>query len=87
MSVDDMAPIVVFPLARRLGQIRNQARSMACRPDDTAERYLARYPEIQRETLVRRGIDTEIMNEQCRDMEVAIRWTLIRVMDAGENAA
>jgi Family of unknown function (DUF6074) len=81
-----MAMIIPFPLARRVGQIRKQAQSMAWRSQDTAERYLEHYLDIQRETLMKRGIDAEVIAQQCRHMEVAIRCQLTRVLNSGSAA-
>ena len=76
-----MAIIAPSPLAKRVGQIRKQAQNMVWRSQDTAERYLECYRDIQRETLVKRGIDSEIVAQQCRHMEVTIRCPLMRVMN------
>ena len=81
-----MAIIVPFPLTRRIGQIRKQAQYMACQSPDTAERYLERFLDIQRETLMKRGIDAEVIAQQCRHMEVAIRCQLMRVLNSDSAA-
>jgi hypothetical protein len=59
---------------------------MSLRSPYSAERHLETFLRIQRETLERRGIDLEIIAEQCRDMEVAIRCQLTQVNWDGDAA-
>jgi hypothetical protein len=68
-----LAEVVPFPLVRRRDLIMRQAQWFAEQSRSAAERNLRRQVHVQRETLLRRGIPPEVVEQQCAEMEAAIR--------------
>lgn len=70
------AKVIPFPLARRSEFVLRQARSMAMRSPDLAEKYLDQQMRLQAETLARRGIAAEVVAHEVASLERAIRSRL-----------
>ncbi len=68
-----MADIVPFPLSRRRNFVARQAVWFAEQRLHAAEVNLGRQLRIQRETLMRRGVDHHLVEAECRALESAIR--------------
>lgn len=68
-----MAKVIPFPLARRRDLIERQAAWFCEQNHRAAEASLRRQLQIQRETLLRKGVDPERVEQQCREMEDAVR--------------
>jgi hypothetical protein len=60
---------------------------MAKLPQKTAEKHLAHQLQIQAETMARRGIDPEAIENEIRALECAIRAELWHVVMSGGGAA
>jgi hypothetical protein len=70
--------VVPFPLARRRAYILKQAAWFAERPPQAAETNLQRQIQVQREAMQRRGLDPDVIAQQCREMEYAVRVAALR---------
>ncbi len=81
-----MAEILAFPPARRLGFVRRQAAWFVEQSHEAAEANLARQLDLQRETLLRKGVDAGRLAAEIRDLESAIRsevWRLVLTPEVG----
>jgi hypothetical protein len=78
-----MSRVVPFPLARRRAFIQRQAKRAAVLNAAACERHIARQIEIQRDTMLRKGIDEDLVRRELSRMESAIRNAL-RFSHAGE---
>ena len=54
-----MAEVFPFPATRRVAFIRKHAARMANLPEITAWKHLRHQVEVQRQTMLRRGIDAD----------------------------
>lgn len=80
-----MAEIITFPASRRVGLIRSVVGTMLHRSPSAAENYLAYRLRAHAEALARRGIGADILNDDCKALESAIRGELWRrVMCQGD---
>jgi hypothetical protein len=68
-----MAQILPFPLAKRAGLIRKQARFFLSQPHGPAEKNLAAQLDVQRQALHRRSVTPEVIEAEVAALEVAIR--------------
>jgi len=68
-----MADVLPFPLARRVGLVRRQAAYALSMKPASGERQIERIVEQQRESLVSKGCPSDLVAEQCRQLEGAIR--------------
>jgi hypothetical protein len=78
-----VAEVIAFPLVRRRDLIMRQAQWFAEQSRSAAEKNLRRQVHVQRETLLRRGIPPETVEQQCAEMEAAIRAAAWRFGSAG----
>lgn len=72
--------VVPFPRTRHRPFVQRHARRMAEYPPSTAEKHLAAQLNIQRDTMLKRGIATAIIDRELRALETAIRtelWHLV----------
>ena len=67
-----MTAIIAFPLARRSSYIKRHAARMACLRAGAAEAYLRRQLDIQRDALIRKGIDPASIETDLKELERAI---------------
>jgi Family of unknown function (DUF6074) len=82
-----MAQIVPFPTVRRVGMIRNMARLLATYSADAAERTLHARLDATRDAMLRRGLDPEVVADEVRSLELAIRAELWAVVMRGGDVA
>ena len=82
-----MAEVLPFPLPRRRDYVRRQAQWVLAVNPEAGERRIAKQVGIQRDTLLSRGIDPRLVDQQCSALEAAIRAELWRVVLAPEGAA
>jgi Family of unknown function (DUF6074) len=68
--------IVPFPLASRRSMILRQARYAARLTPESAERHIRQQLKVQGQALQRRGIDEDLIAQELRSLERAIRTTL-----------
>jgi hypothetical protein len=71
-----MSQIVPFPLARRRAFIARQAKYAAVLNATACERHIATQIKIQREAMLRKGIDERLVRRELSHMELAIRTAL-----------
>ena len=71
-----MAALIPFPLARRRKSVIRHAAHMAALSATAADGYLERQMAVQRETLTRKGVVTEVVDREVDAMERAIRSEL-----------
>lgn len=77
-----MATILPFPRIRDHAFVARQASWLAELPPSTAEKQLARQLQVQRETMVKRGITFDLVEQHVREIEAVIRdamWRLVRL--------
>jgi hypothetical protein len=67
------ATVLAFPLARRFDYIRRQARWYCDQNHRSAEANLYHQMQVQRDTLLAKGVDGEAVEREVRALEVAIR--------------
>ena len=75
-----VAQIVPFPLCHRAGLVRRQAHRITELSPRAGERHLARQLQLQRETLLRKGVAPEIVDCELVALERAIRtaiWSVV----------
>jgi hypothetical protein len=76
--------ILPYPLARRREFVRRHARVFSgYLSARAAENWLRHQIEVQHRTMVRRGIGSEVADEQCRQLEAAIRDAAPHLMIGG----
>lgn len=71
-----MGIVVQFPRVRDRRYIQKQASFLAGQRPDVAEKHLRAAIKVQRDTMQRRGIAPEAIDEQLRAVELAIRAAL-----------
>jgi hypothetical protein len=75
-----MGEVVAFPRARDRRFVRKHAANVASMDPRLGERYLAQQLLVQRQTMVRRGIDSDAIETEIRALELVIRakvWQLV----------
>lgn len=77
------ASVIPFPLARRRRLIRRQAAFFAGQSRRSAEGNLAHQLEIQRRTLLAKGVAAEQVEPEVRALELAIRAEAARLILGG----
>jgi hypothetical protein len=77
------AEIVPFPLASRRTMIERQARYAAELNPDAAERHIQQQLKIQGDAMRRKGIDDDLIADELRCMETAVRRLLVRAVSGG----
>lgn len=83
----EAAIVVPFPRVRHLGFVSRHAVRMVELPPATAEKHLARQLEVQRETMIRRGIATASIDHELEALELAIRAVAWRISSMPGGAA
>lgn len=79
--------VVPFPRIRDRAFVEKQASWLASLPMATAEKQLARQLHVQRETMVRRGIALDLIEEQVVQIEFAIREAMFNLGDSSGGVA
>lgn len=74
-----MAIVLPFPSYRRSAFVRRHAGIMATLSPSGGERHLKRQLDIQSEAMERRGVSTELVSQDRRSLETAIRAELFRL--------
>jgi hypothetical protein len=82
-----MAEMLVFPLHRRVGFIRKHAAFFLSHHPAAGEKSLQAQLDIQRSTLLRRGIEPELVELEITQLEGAIRAEAWRRTFFGGGAA
>jgi hypothetical protein len=77
------AKIVPFPLAKRRQMIARQARYAAALSADAAERHIAHQLRMQADALLRKGVESNLVQQELKSMEAAIRKLLARAVFGG----
>ena len=67
------AAIYPFPLTRRVDFLRRHSAIVANLPADAGRRHIAQQTKIQRDALMRRGIDQDIIDRELRALEAVLR--------------
>jgi Family of unknown function (DUF6074) len=75
-----MAEVIPFPRVRDRRYVLRHARRMASLPERTAEKPLRRQLKIQVETMLKRGIDPDLIERERAALELAVRIELRRMM-------
>jgi len=81
-----MAEVIPFPPSRRRDFIRRQAEWFLDQGARSAEANLHHQVQVQRETMLRRGIDPVRVDRECSELRAAIRgevWRLVLTPEAG----
>ncbi|MFC1455734.1 DUF6074 family protein [Microvirga arabica] len=79
--------VVPFPRIRNRPFVLKHAARMAKLPVKTAEKHLAYQLEVQAQTMARRGIHPEVIQNEIWSLERAIRAELGNVVVSGGGAA
>jgi Family of unknown function (DUF6074) len=82
-----MTTVIPFPRVRNRAFVRKHAARMLDLRPDTAEKHLAYQLQVQRETMVRRGIAADVVDQHMRDLELAIRCEAARLICEPTGAA
>lgn len=82
-----MGTIVPYPRTRHRPFVLKHARNVAGKRADVGERYLADQLQIQRETMLKRGIAPEIVEQEVKSLELAIRAAIWRCVLTPGGAA
>lgn len=77
------AKVLPFPLARRRQLIIRQARYAAALSTDAAERHIAHQLRLQADAMRRKGIESHLIEDELKSMEMAIRKLLARAVFGG----
>lgn len=78
-----MAAVVPFPAARRRAFIRKHAARMVELPHGTAQKHLLHQLDVQRRTMLRRGISADVAERECALLQAAILAELQRLSFGG----
>lgn len=81
------ALVLPFPLARRRDLVGRQAQWFAAQSHQAAERNLKRQLQVQRETLLRRGVSAERAESEVATLQAAIRREVGRNLVTPEVSA
>ncbi len=81
-----MAVVIPFPRTRDRDFAKRIARRMSELPPPTAEKHLANQLRVQVETMQRRGIAHDMIEEQRRQIEAAVRQEQISLFLEGWRA-
>ncbi|GGC70776.1 DUF6074 family protein [Chelatococcus reniformis] len=82
-----MAEIIPFPRTRNRRFILKHAGNIAGMSAAQGEKYLANTVlKVQRETMLRRGVGSPVVEQEMRALELAIRAALWRVVMEGGAA-
>lgn len=81
------ALVLPFPLARRRDLVDRQAQWFAAQSHQAAERNLKRQLQVQRETLLRRGVSVERAETEVATLQAAIRHEVSRHLLTPEVSA
>jgi hypothetical protein len=79
--------IIPFPRTRNRSFVLKHAARMAMLPVKTAEKHLAYQLDVQAQTMARRGISPEVIQNEIQSLERAIRAELGKVVVSGGGAA
>jgi hypothetical protein len=79
--------VLPFPRVRDRAFVRRHAALMASYSANAAEKHLSTQLDLQRRTMVRRGIDPSSIHEQVKALEAAIRAELWRTVLTPGGAA
>jgi len=79
--------VIPFPRTRNRPFVLKHAARMAKLPQKTAEKHLAHQLQVQAQTMTKRGIAPEIIEDEIRALESAIRAELWYVVMLGGGAA
>jgi hypothetical protein len=82
-----MSKVVPFPLSKRRSFIARQAKRAAALNAAACERHIALQIEIQRDTLLRRGVEENILRRELKGMEASIRAALWEIIFRSGGAA
>lgn len=82
-----MAEVVPFPITRRRAFIARQAHVAAGMRPEAGERYIQHQLKTQGQTMRRRGIDEQIISQELRCMDAAIRTNLFLSMPTPKGRA
>lgn len=80
------AAVLPFPLAARRDLVRRQAARYLEQSAKSAEGNLQHQLRVQRDTMLRRGIDPVTVEQECAELQSAIRcevWRLVLTPEAG----
>lgn len=80
------ADILAFPLNRRLGYIRRQGDWLASMSAKAADSVLLQQLQVQRDTLLRKGVDLVAVEVQLKELEDAIRAEVWKLVMTGGSA-
>lgn len=80
------AAVIPFPLDRRAGYIRRQGNRLATMSSKAADGVLDHQLQIQRDALMRKGIDANEAEAQARALESAIRAEVWKLVMSGRSA-
>ena len=71
-----MAEILPFPPSKRRGFVRRQAQWFLDQRPHSAEANLHHQLQLQRATMLRRGVDPNRVEAECLSLEAAIRTAI-----------
>jgi len=74
-----LAEVLPFPLSRRRDLIARQARRFVEQQHAAAEANLAHQMRVQRDVLLRKGVEPSRVNAECLALERAIRAAVWRI--------
>jgi hypothetical protein len=75
-----MAQVLPFPIYRRRSFIERQAQCAAALNPDACERHISRQMQVQRDVMLRKGVDPVRADRELKSMEAAIRAALWRTV-------
>lgn len=81
-----MAEVLAFPLARRRDLVRRQAEWFCGQSHRAAEANIFRQLQVQRNTLLAKGVDPVTVEREVRALESAVRaevWRLVLTPEVG----
>jgi hypothetical protein len=73
-----MAQVLPFPTSRRCAFIERQAQCAAALNPEACERHINRQLQVQRDTMLRKGVSAARVERELKSMEAAIRAALWR---------
>jgi hypothetical protein len=82
-----MAEVIPFPVVRRVDFVWRHAARMSELRAKAAENHLASQLKIQRDTMTRKGVDPERIDQELATLEAAIRAELWRLVLSPGGAA
>ena len=82
-----MSRVLPFPRVRHRPFVAKHASNVAAMGETAGERYLGQQLQVQRQTMLKRGIAPDVVDKEVKALELGIRAALWRIVLTPGGAA